>query len=1406
MSHAVFHSDTDISVGKRKNWVKSVTNSLFRCKLAQKFGSAEELDKENKPMDVKVSVTTHGDSDDSDNDRGPDPTEIVLNMDSLRKFHQIVDPDFDLDEVESRGRLDSHAAYDRAILARAQQRRLPGKVANVTQCRPSLAVSKSESHLRTNRSNSYGGYQLSSGTATLDAEEQILALSPDERQRQIIAKLKEQSSNPLAGLARALKHGPRRSFGKSRHADGDSPKLPPVTKPKPKTPTKPSTDEKEEKTGGFLFRRRSFNERKGSDDDSIKGSPKVSKKFGLKIGGGGNKKPPVRAKPAIASSSTTGEEDSILSEDISEVSSSGTIASPSKSFGPSTHGNSSIQKTSTPHKGGATPPTREKTPGERDSSLYKDPPPLFGHRSVLLGSADIDAIFEKYSQEDAAANAKASGDDSIGSTKPSNKPTPHKKPEITAAKPNMRDRNTSSSDDLKSPSRVLAGKAFFERQKPVETAPPKSSYSKRSGIADRLTSYEQNARSSQAKKEEEKETKVKEDASKKTSSEEDSTTMKKASLWEEEKSTEEVLEVDKTSDTKEDKKKSLFDDYEVASTTAKGKETEAMETDKTTEDKKNLFDDYEVAATAKNDKPLFEEIDEDDKLFGDVDIKKDSTTAATITAKKTVYDELFASEEPTTRVQRSGSLFDQESDEDDELFGTTKKSQKKDASLEILDLSKSPSTVLAEKKAKEVKPISPLADEDESPLFGKPKSPSTPSPSIENEDKKSFEEEEKKVVEEDKEPVEEDKEPVEEDKEPVEEDKEPVEEDKEVVVEEKAAKPEETKEESPSPELFKKPTSPGSPLFDDEAQVQRSTSIFEGKRSKSEEELFQIDQKPDEDSVMKESAVSGGYLLVDVEKRKERSSLFDDELLFDDSEIVSTLDKETKEKSSFSIDDFVMIPDVSSNEPVSIEDTTADPLSDKKIDSTSEVALEEFPPKESTIDEEQDEPIKPKSSGIHRENSAELAKAAVDKKKNTPSREDKKPPTEDKPAWLLEAQRRKERRLQEKEKEKEKKQMGVKDSPKRSASTESSKPLADIKLKKSTVATSSVAKKAPIEEDIPEWKKKLKERRQHTTDLKKPPLSSSKETTTTTSYVSRRERLRDAKETTTNDNKMVDNDKKKTDDEKVDNKKEEQKEKDEEEQKPKEVRDKKSKSPSPLQDKPPLSPKPKLEDLKSPSATTKPSTSSSKPELKKKPSVEVTISSVRQDVRRPSGDQDKEKSPAKEAEASPVKTTTASKDKKTVAVSSKVITTSRTASTSSEDSVPKWKKDLAQQKKTEKLSVERTSREASVTSPTPDSIPEWKRKLLEKRKQKRTPSPTDDTKEQSAAVKIDKQTSSDKPNYRSMLSTRTGQGASATTITTTTTSSPSSRRKNVSTANKEVPEFMKEFKLKRRNSLRDSKS
>jgi len=1104
--------------------------------------------------------------------------------------------------------------------------------------------------------------------------------------------LKEQSSNPLAGLARALKHGPRRSFGKSKHADGDSPKLPPVTKPKPKTPTKPNTDEKEEKAGGFLFRRRSFNDRKGPDDDSIKGSPKVSKKFGLKIGSGGNKKPPVRAKPALASSSTAGEEDSILSEDISEVSSSGTISSLSQSFEPSTQGTSSIQKTSTPHKDGATPPTREKTPGERDSSLYKDPPPLFGHRSVLLGSADIDAIFEKYSQEDAAANGKASGDDSTETTRlSSNKPTPLKKPDITAAKPNLRDRNTG---DVKSPSRVLAGKALFERQNPAEAVPPRSSYSKRSGIVDRLTSYEQNARSSQAKKEKEKETKIKQDASKKTAFEDDNTTTKKTS-WEKEKSTE-AMEVDKTSDIKEDK--SLFGDYGAAATTAKSKETEAMETDKTTETKKDknksLFNDYEAAvATSKKDEPLFEEIDEDDILFGDVDKKKQNSTAAA--TKKTVYDELFTSEEPTTRVQRSGSLFDQESDED-ELTGPTKKSQKKDASLEILDLSKSPGTALAEKKVKEAKLTSPLADEDESSLFGKPKSPIL---SKEEEDKKGFEEEENEVVEEDKEPVED----------------EPVE-DKEVVVEEKAAK--QTKEESQSPGPLQKPTSPGSPLFDDEPQVQRSMSIFEGKRSKSEEELFQIDQKADENSVLKDSSLSGGYLLVDVEKKNKRSSLFDDELLFEDSEIVSALDKGTREKGSYSIDDFVMVPeDVPTNEPISIEDTTTDPLSDKKVDSTSDVALEDFPPKRSSEDEEQDElKESSKSTGIHRENSAELVKAAVDKKKNTPARGEKKPPTEDKPAWMVEAQRRKERRLQEIEKEKEKKQLGVKDSPKQSTSTESSKPLADVKLKKSTPGTSSIAKKE--EEDIPEWQKKLRERKQRTADQKKPPLSSSKETTTT-SYVSRRERLRDAKVTTTDDKKLVDE--KKIDNEKVEDNKEELEEKLEEEQKPEEeMRDKKSKSPSPLQDKPLLSPKPKLEDLKSPSAT------SSKPELKKKPSVEVTISSVRRDVRRPSGDHDKEKSPAnnsKEAEE------TTSRDKKTVAVSSKVPATSRTASTSSEDSVPKWKKDLAQQKKTDKLSVDRTNREASVTSPTPDSIPDWKRKLLEKRKQKRTPSPIDDPKE-----------------------------------------------------------------------------
>lgn len=62
--------------------------------------------------------------------------------------------------------------------------------------------------------------------------------------------------------------------------------------------------------------------------------------------------------------------------------------------------------------------------------------------------------------------------------------------------------------------------------------------------------------------------------------------------------------------------------------------------------------------------------------------------------------------------------------------------------------------------------------------------------------------------------------------------------------------------------------------------------------------------------------------------------------------------------------------------------------------------------------------------------------------------------------------------------------------------------------------------------------------------------------------------------------------------------------------------------------------------------------------------------------------------------------------------------------------------------------------------------------------------------------KTDKQ-SSDKPNYRSVLSSRTTQ--------VTSTASPSkTTRKNASSVNKEVPEFMKEFKSKGRNT-RDSK-
>lgn len=65
----------------------------------------------------------------------------------------------------------------------------------------------------------------------------------------------------------------------------------------------------------------------------------------------------------------------------------------------------------------------------------------------------------------------------------------------------------------------------------------------------------------------------------------------------------------------------------------------------------------------------------------------------------------------------------------------------------------------------------------------------------------------------------------------------------------------------------------------------------------------------------------------------------------------------------------------------------------------------------------------------------------------------------------------------------------------------------------------------------------------------------------------------------------------------------------------------------------------------------------------------------------------------------------------------------------------------------------------------------------------------------STSSKTEKQ-SSDKPNYRSVLTAR------STAVTAAT--SPKTSRKNASTVNKEVPEFMKEFKLKGRN-VRDSK-
>ena len=65
----------------------------------------------------------------------------------------------------------------------------------------------------------------------------------------------------------------------------------------------------------------------------------------------------------------------------------------------------------------------------------------------------------------------------------------------------------------------------------------------------------------------------------------------------------------------------------------------------------------------------------------------------------------------------------------------------------------------------------------------------------------------------------------------------------------------------------------------------------------------------------------------------------------------------------------------------------------------------------------------------------------------------------------------------------------------------------------------------------------------------------------------------------------------------------------------------------------------------------------------------------------------------------------------------------------------------------------------------------------------------------STSSKTDKQTT-DKPNYRGVLGSRSTQ--------VTSTASPKTTRKSASNVNKEVPEFMKEFKLKGRNT-RDSK-
>lgn len=1094
----------------------------------------------------------------------------------------------------------------------------------------------------------------------------------------------------MAGLARALKHGPRRSFGKSRHTDEDIlPKIAPVTKPKPKQVSKLSSDEKEEKTGGFLFRRRSFNDKKSTaDDDSNKGSPKVGKKFGIKIGGSGNKKPPIKSKPVFSTSSSAGENDSIVSEDISHINS--TTSTPSKMFDPKQE---ESPKTSTPYKEDSTPPSRrERTPNERDSSLFKDPPPLFGHRSVLFGSNEFDAIFEKYSKdtEEEASKVVEPTDDSSETKQQSNrkstpdrKPTPSKKPE-TAAKPNWRDRSSTSSDksseEKSSISRVLEGRAMFERPKLREETPPKK-VSARKGFGGVFSKYESNTHNTETKKEEEK---TKMDEVKKSKEDKTKENKEEKAEIKEDKKVNKPKDEDSSSSTKTP----LFeDDHKV----------ELMETNEvaveTKDDKvKSLFDKYEAASVVKH---VFKDIDgKDDKPFGDKDEKE------TPVAKTTVYDSLF-SEEQTSSVQRSGSLFDEESS-DDELF---KKPKKKDDSLEVLDLNKSRNTTLADKKTQEAKVSSPLDDEDESPLFGKPKS-------LVAELFSKEEEKDKKVVEDDA---------------LMDVDKDKIE-----------SKVKNEKEDT-SPGLFNKPASPidkpTSPLFEDKSEVQRSTSIFEGKRSKSEDELFQMEQER-KDPDVKELTVASGYLLVDVEKNKDettRSSLIDDnKLLFDDSDVLPKLEKEIKEKNDqFNIDDFVLVPkeEEMTSESLTVEETSTDPISDDK----KEMALEDFPPKQlmkedeppSVKEKESDEVSmdsdKSKSSRVY-ESSAETVQAAVEKKKNMPSKEEKKSSADDKPAWMIEAQRRKERRLLEKEKEKERKLQGAKESSatKKSTSERSKPPLIDTKLKKSSniSTTTSVTKKT--EDDMPEWQKKLMERKQRVADQKRTVLSS-KETT----YTSQRGSKETATTTTTAATTLVE-----------DNKVEEKEEKEAEQGQSKDEQKEKSKSPipSPLQDKPLLSPKPKI---KSPTRTI--SVSSSKPELKKKPSVEVTISSTKRHPSDSSAEQRErersKESPVKEPEKEPEKDPPLSRrripsgsDKKTVSVSSRVTTSvssTRNGNTLSDSSVPKWKRDL-QQKKMEPDKKEKVGRDTVVSPTSQDSVPEWKRQLLEKRKQRRTPTPTDD--------------------------------------------------------------------------------